>query len=269
MRSLIFIGILVALTGGLVKSLPTGFLPDEDNGYFMVNCQLPDAASLERTDDVLKKVEKIIQASPAVESATTVVGFSLLTGRDGPEHGLRLRQGEAVGGAQGRQGAGRHRHEAPEPRVLQAGARGPGLRLRPAADPGPRERLGLHVHAPGQGRALAAGAPGRWPRSSSPRRRSGPRSGASRTLYRASVPQIFADVDRQKVPDARRLRSATSTARSRALLGSSYLNDFNRFGRVYKVFMQAEPQFRVSPEVARALLREERRTGRWSRSRPS
>ena len=109
-RSLIFIGIIVALTGGLLKSVPTGFLPDEDNGYFMVNCLLPDAASLERTDAVLKKVEKIIQASPAVESATTVVGFSLLTGRDGPELGLRLRQGQALGGAQGRQGASRHRH---------------------------------------------------------------------------------------------------------------------------------------------------------------
>src|SRR5262249_20861632 len=58
LRSMIFIVLLVVLILGLVKSLPTGFLPDEDNGYFMINCQLPDAASLERTDATLKKVEK-------------------------------------------------------------------------------------------------------------------------------------------------------------------------------------------------------------------
>ena len=88
LRSVIFIGILVALTVGLVKSLPTGFLPDEDNGYFMINCQLPDAASLERTDEVLKKVEKITLANPAIESVTTITGFSLLTGSFAPNTGF-------------------------------------------------------------------------------------------------------------------------------------------------------------------------------------
>ena len=75
--------------------------------------------------------------------------------RHGAEHGLHLRQGEAVGRTDGRPAAGRQRDQAPEPRVLQAGSRGAGLRVRPAADHGPRERLGVHLHAPGPRRTLA------------------------------------------------------------------------------------------------------------------
>src|SRR5262249_1015662 len=66
------------------------------------------------------------------------------------------------------------------------------------------------------------------------------------TLYRATVPQVFADIDRSKVLKSGVVLNDVNTTLG-ALLGSSYINDFNRFGRVYKVYLQAEPEFRRDP----------------------
>jgi len=78
-RSLILIGIIVGVIMMLGRRIPGGFVPDEDQGYFMVNVQLPDAASLERTDQICKKVESILAEEKAIESYNTITGFSLLT----------------------------------------------------------------------------------------------------------------------------------------------------------------------------------------------
>jgi HAE1 family hydrophobic/amphiphilic exporter-1 len=70
---------MIILTGGLVflgKLVPGGFMPSEDMGYLMVNIQLPDAASMQRTDEITEKVEKIIENHEEVEYITAVAGFS-------------------------------------------------------------------------------------------------------------------------------------------------------------------------------------------------
>ena len=74
-----------------------------------------------------------------------------------------------------------------------------------------------------------------------------PEIGRIGSLYRATVPQIYADIDRSKVLKAGVPLSDVNTTLG-ALLGSSYINDFNRFGRVYKVYVQAEPEFRRDPK---------------------
>ncbi len=72
--------IAVALSAGFFGSrLPTGFLPEEDQGYIYMNAQLPTAASLERTDDVAKKIEAILKDTPGVQTYNTIVGLSLLS----------------------------------------------------------------------------------------------------------------------------------------------------------------------------------------------
>ena len=83
-----------------------------------------------------------------------------------------------------------------------------------------------------------------------------PEIGRINTLYRAAVPQVYADIDRSKVLKSGVQLNDVNTTLG-ALLGSSYVNDFNRFGRVYKVYVQAEPEFRQRSETARPLLREE------------
>src|SRR5204862_1470242 len=72
--------VVVALAAGFFGSrLPTGLLPEEDQGYFFMNVQLPTAASLQRTDDVAKKIEAILKETPGVQTYNTIVGFSLLS----------------------------------------------------------------------------------------------------------------------------------------------------------------------------------------------
>ncbi len=246
-RSVIFIVIIIALTGGLVKKLPTGFLPDEDNGYFMVNCQLPDASSLRRTDAVLKRVERIILASPAVESATTVVGFSLLSGSMAPNTGfifVKAKPWDERKNVRERADIAmkllnlEFYKEVPEAQVFA---------FAPPPIPGLGSGSGFTFMLQDRG--------GRSPRELSAMAQKfmaaaqkRPEIGRISTVYRASVPQIFANVDREKtfklgVP----LGDVNGTLA--ALLGSNYINDFNRFGRVYKVFMQAEPEFRASAKA--------------------
>src|SRR6476659_602413 len=77
---LVLIGVLSYLTVGLVGRIPGGFVPEEDQGYLLVNAQLPDSASLERTDAVMKKGEAIMAANHAIEGYNAISGFSLLTG---------------------------------------------------------------------------------------------------------------------------------------------------------------------------------------------
>src|SRR6187397_234779 len=78
-RSMAFIVLMIVAIVGLVRRIPAGFVPEEDQGYIMVNAQLPDASSLERTDAVMKKAEKILAANEAIEGFNTVSGYSLLT----------------------------------------------------------------------------------------------------------------------------------------------------------------------------------------------
>src|SRR6186713_1954495 len=77
---LVLIGVLSYLTVGLVGRIPGGFVPEEDQGYILVNAQLPDSASLERTDAVMRKAEAILEKNEAVSGYNTISGFSLLTG---------------------------------------------------------------------------------------------------------------------------------------------------------------------------------------------
>ena len=77
---LVLIGVLSYLTVGLVGRIPGGFVPEEDQGYILVNAQLPDSASLERTDAVMKKGEAIMAANHGVEGYNAISGYSLLTG---------------------------------------------------------------------------------------------------------------------------------------------------------------------------------------------
>jgi HAE1 family hydrophobic/amphiphilic exporter-1 len=246
LRSAIFIGIIVLLTGGLVKSLPTGFLPNEDNGYFMVNCALPDAASLERTDATLLKVEKILQASPAVESATTVTGFSLLTGSIAPNTGFlfvklkpwhdRKDVKERADNAMKLLNLEFYK-QVPEAQVFA---------FAPPPIPGLGSGAGFTFmlqDRSGQSPAALADMTTKFMAEAKKR----PEIGRISAVYRATVPQVYADIDREK---ALKLGIPIGDVNGTlgALLGSSYVNDFNRFGRVYKVFMQAEPEFRTSPK---------------------
>ena len=82
-RTWLAVGLLVVFGGAAFlfgKEIPTGFLPDEDQGYFYINLQLPKAASLQRTDEVCRKIENLLSHTPGVAYVTTTIGSSLLSG---------------------------------------------------------------------------------------------------------------------------------------------------------------------------------------------
>ena len=178
-RGLVFMGVLCYVIFMLVQRIPGGFVPEEDQGYLLVNALLPDAASLERTDAVMKKVEKILEEHEAVEGFNTISGFSLVTGAYSSNMGfffVQLKPWEE-----------RHSPELVSFGVVNALNRAfaqqiPGggrHRLRPAGHPRPRHR---RPASPCSCRTAAAARRSTWRsrRSASWRRRaSGRRSAAS------------------------------------------------------------------------------------------
>src|SRR6188472_1244668 len=245
-RSLAFIGILCYVTFMLVQRIPGGFVPEEDQGYLLVNALLPDAASLERTDAVMKKAEAILEKNEAIEGFNTITGYSLLTGAYSSNMGfffVQLKPWEE-----------RTTAESHANGVLAALTRGFAqgipeagvVAFGPPAIPGLGTGAGFTMELQDR----SGGAPDYLAEQAArfmEAARKRPEIARINSLYRATVPQIFADIDRSKVLKSGVPLNDVNTTLG-ALLGSSYVNDFNRFGRVYKVYVQAEPEYRQDPK---------------------
>jgi HAE1 family hydrophobic/amphiphilic exporter-1 len=245
-RGIVFMGVLIYLIVMLVQRIPGGFVPEEDQGYLLVNALLPDAASLERTDAVMKKVERVLEEHEAVEGFNTISGFSLITGAYSSNMGfffVQLKPWEE-----------RHSPElvsfgvinalnrAFAQQIPEAGVIAFGPPAIPGLGTGSGFTMQLQDRSGGSPEYLAEQTQ-RFMEAARKR----PEIGRIGSLYRASVPQIYADIDRSKVLRAGVPLNDVNTTLG-ALLGSSYVNDFNRFGRVYKVYVQAEPEFRRDPK---------------------
>jgi HAE1 family hydrophobic/amphiphilic exporter-1 len=241
-RSLAFIGVLIYLIVALVQRIPAGFVPEEDQGYIMVNAQLPDAASLERTDAAMRKAEAILQKNESIEGFNTISGYSLLTSAYSSNMGFFF--------VQLKPWHDRHTPESHSREVVNALNRefrqgipeGQVLAFGPPSIPGLGTGAGFTLQLQDR-----SGGPPQYLADQSRRfieaARKRPEIARIGTLYRASVPQVYADIDRSKVLKSGVQLSDVNTTLG-ALLGSSYVNDFNKFGRVYKVYLQAEPEFR-------------------------
>ena len=245
-RSMAFIGVLIYLVVVLGRQIPGGFVPEEDQGYLLINALLPDAASLERSDAVMRKVEGILKANEAVEGFNTITGFSLITGAYSSNMGfffVQLKPWEE------RQTAESHANgviAALNRAFAQQIPEGGVIAFGPPAIPGLGTGAGFTMQLQDRG-----GNPPEYLAQQTARfmeaARKRPEIGRIGTLYRSTVPQVYADIDRSKVLKAGVALGDVNTTLG-ALLGSSYINDFNRFGRVYKVYLQAEPEFRRDPK---------------------
>ena len=240
-RTLLF---LVALTGGallLGGRLPTGFVPDEDQGYLFVNVQLPDAASMERTDAVCKQVEAILARTPGVGDYNTVAGYSLISQSSATYNAFFFVSLEPW---EERQTA-----ETDFQAILSA------LNRQFASIPGALVFAFLPPPIPGIGTGGGfsfmlqdrSGGSVEFLEQNLQRfleaARKRPELQRLFSPFRASVPQIYAEVDRDKaLKQEVDLRGVYSTLQ--AFMGGAYVNDFNRFGRQWKVFLQAEPGYR-------------------------
>jgi len=240
-RGMIFIGIVVIAMGVLGKMIPGGFMPEEDMGYLLVNIQLPDAASLQRSDAVAKKVEKILEKYDEVEYITTAAGFSLLSNSLTPNSGfifVSLRdwseREDTANQIVARLNA-EFRSAVNEAQVFAFG---------PPAIPGLGNGSGFTImiqDRSGDTPAYLSKQTAVFVQAAMKR----PEIGAIFTTFRASVPQRYMEINRDKVLKAGISLSSIYTTVG-AFLGGAYVNDFNRFGRLYKAYIQAEPEYRLN-----------------------
>ncbi|KPJ79532.1 MAG: RND transporter [Gammaproteobacteria bacterium SG8_30] len=245
------VGVLVLGLLLLFKAVPGGFVPEEDQGYVLAALQLPDAASLERTEQAMSDVEKIIAEFDAIESYTTVSGFSMLTGTTQSNAGfifLQLKDWEDRPEARDHaKNIVRRLNFAFATRITEAVA----FAFGPPAIPGLGTGSGFTMMLQDLG-----GNPPEYLAEQSQKfiaaatRR--PEIASVGTLYRASVPQVYLDIDKAKALKLGVPLTDINTAIG-AFLGGAYVNDFNRFGRLYKVYVQAEPEYRDSEDGIRSF----------------
>ncbi|APC19008.1 multidrug efflux RND transporter permease subunit [Pseudomonas frederiksbergensis] len=236
---------LMALTFLGFSSTPTGFVPGQDKQYLVAFAQLPDAASLDRTEDVIKRMSDLALKQPGVESAVAFPGLSINGFTNSPNAGIVFvtlkpfdqrkdpsQSAGAIAGALNGQYAGiQEAYMAifPPPPVQGLGTIG-GFRLQ-IED---RGNLGYDELYKETMNIIT-------------KSRSVPELAGLFTSYTVNVPQVDAAIDREK---AKTHGVAVSDIFDtlQIYLGSLYANDFNRFGRTYQVNVQAEQQFRLEPD---------------------
>ena len=153
---LVLIGGLSYLTLGFVKRIPSGFVPEEDQGYILVNALLPDAASLERTDAVMREGGGGPQRQSRRRGIQHGHGLQPADGRLLVEHRIFLRGAQALARTSLGGRAGQRRGRGTQPRLCTTDSRSRRRGVRPARHSGPRHRRGIHDAAPGPRRANAA-----------------------------------------------------------------------------------------------------------------
>jgi len=243
--ALIVYGGLVLLTGWSFNKVPTGFVPTQDKQYLVAFAQLPDGASLDRTEAVIRRMSEVGLKQPGVQDAVAFPGLSISGFSVAPNAGIvffcltpfderktRNLTGPAIAGALNQQFSAIEEAfvlAVPPPPVMGLGTIG-GFKLF-VED---REDLGYD--------ALYQSVQGIIGKSYQT-----PGLGGVFSTFTVNVPQLDADIDRVKakqqgVP----LQNLFETMQ--IYLGSLYVNDFNRFGRTYQVIAQAHAQFRDRPE---------------------
>ncbi|EEX11083.1 RND multidrug efflux transporter protein [Ruegeria lacuscaerulensis ITI-1157] len=241
------LGIIAGFAFGgvtIMSNTSSGFLPLEDNGYLFVDIQLPDAATLERTEAVSKRVDDQIREIPGVANTVLINGFSILNGTttNGAAVFVNLdnwddRQDEDLSA------------EAILQKVLAIANREAAASIV-AFNPPPIQGLGMSAGVEMEVQQTGGGSPqdlaaavGSFVYAANQR----PEIGQAYTTFRANVPQLFVDLDREKAKTLK-VSVAEIFQTMQAQLGSYYVNDFNLFGRVYRVMIQAEGSYRDNVE---------------------
>jgi multidrug efflux pump len=230
------------LAGFFGAKLPKSFLPEEDQGYLFVALQLPDASSLQRTTSASRKVEEILMQTPGVDHVTTVVGYNMLSGVQNTYSAffwVTLKEWKERKAADEQYWAIKiHLNTA-----LRTIAEGTTVAFPPPAIPGvgasggvtfvleDRSGQGIDFLRANQAKFMAAA-------------RKRPEFALVFTTALPSVPQLSVKVDRDKVlKQGVALSDVYQTLQ--AFMGGAFINFFNRFGRVWQIYVQAEGSFRT------------------------
>ena len=243
--SLLLLVIMTGAIGVLGKQVPGGFLPEEDQGYLYAGVQLPNAASLQRTDDATRELEKIIMETPGVQYCTTVVGYSMLSGVTNTYSGfffITLKPWHERKSPEEKYGA----IMASLNRRMGSIPQGVAFAFSPPAIPGIGTSGGVtFILEDRSGKDIDF----LWANTQKFMAEAKKRPEIARvtTTFLPIVPQIFVDVDRDKV-----LKQGVDLSQVyrtlQAFMGGYFINYFNRFGRQWQVYVQAEGDYRIRAE---------------------
>jgi HAE1 family hydrophobic/amphiphilic exporter-1 len=243
--SLLLLLLMTGAIGVIGKQVPGGFLPEEDQGFLYAGVQLPDAASLQRTDAATRELEKIIMETPGVQYCTTVVGYSMLSGVTNTYSGFFFITLKPW-----------HERKSPEEKYEAIMAslnrrmgqipQGVAFAFSPPAIPGIGTSGGVtFILEDRSGRDIDF----LWANTQKflAEARKRPEVARATTTFLPTVPQIFVDVDRDKV-----LKQGVDLSQVyrtlQAFMGGYFVNYFNRFGRQWQVYIQSEGEFRTRAE---------------------
>jgi len=223
---------------------PTAFVPGEDQGYGIIDIQLPDAASLGRTTEIVDRVNKILADTPGMKNAIAIGGYSLVNSAYAGNFASYIivfkhwddRPAEQVGNrivahinrelAKIRECVGMAFETPPIPGLGLTAGFDVQIQDRGGVGLAMLERVSTELIQKGNGQAMLTNL---------------------YTGFRSNVPQLFVDIDREKVKRLGiPLQDVFDTLQ--AYLGSAYVNDFNQFGRTFKVYLQADSKFRATEE---------------------
>ncbi len=238
-------GVLIVFVFGLFRVIPSSFLPEEDQGYFITMFQLPDGASKQRTDAVVSKVEHYFLANSAIHSTDAMSGLNFIFNTRGPNTATMFvplhlwnerkephQHVKALIGAAYGEFA-----KIPEALILAFNA--PSIRGLGATG-----GFSLQLQDPSGGdfKKFAAVVQDFLAKA-----RKDPAIGAIGTSFRVSSPRLYAHVNRERAK-ALGVPIAEVFDTMQAFFGNLYVNDFLKFGRVYRVQTEAEAQYRSKPE---------------------
>lgn len=247
--TVLIFAVLCGATWQLFQRIPSGFIPDEDQGYIITAIFLPDGASIDRTDKLVREVESFFldkSLAGVVDHTVALVGLDLFAGSVNATNAAviftRLKPWEERKGAEASNRAiiGRSWQKFgghPEGMVIT---------VNPPSIQGLGQRAGFEMQFQarrGQDVRELVAALNRFTAEASKR----PELTGVQSTVRVTQPQLFVDLDRERAKAAGVPINQVFDA-LQAYLGALYVNDFDKFGRVWRVQLQAEPEFRSSPE---------------------
>jgi len=240
-RSMIYLGLSVVAIVAVGQFIPGGFVPEEDQGYLIVNLQLPNAASIQRTDAVIAKATKLIEDLPEISAIASASGFNILSGSSSSNSGLMFiplknwEERDITANELARKLNGLFYMNIKEAQVFAFG---------PPAIPGLGSGSGFSLmlqDKSGQSVEYLAKNTNKFIAKASER----PEIANVFTTFREATPQRRLEVNRDKALKSGVPLGDLYTTIS-AFLGGAYVNDFNKFGRLYKAYIQAEPEYRIN-----------------------
>jgi HAE1 family hydrophobic/amphiphilic exporter-1 len=243
--SLLLLVVMTVGTGLIGSKVPGGFLPEEDQGYMFAGVQLPDASSLQRTEAAVRQMEKIIMATPGVEYCTAVSGYSMLSGVTNTYSGfffITLKPWEERKKPE-------EKYEAIMTHLNREFAKlpqGTAFAFSPPAIPGIGTSGGVTMVVEDRaGKDIAF----LWENTQKflAEARKRPELARVTTTFTPTVPQVFVEVDRDKV--LKQGVELTDVYRTlQTFMGAYFVNYFNRFGRQWQVYVQAEGDYRTQAQ---------------------